>query len=305
MNSSISSIYDKGKVVTPIENKLSFQTDELDLHLFETKVKTSGFALAFDEISLITMLSGKKVMHFNKEHSFEFLPEESLVLDKKQGMHIDFPEAEYDNPTRCLALIISPDEIKETLMQLNESAPKIDYTEWTVDSSTLKFTNHQLLNKNIERIILLASSNTEYRDVLGKLMTKELIINLLQSKARDFLLEKTDALAGNNQLAFAIEYIRKNQNRQLTVEEVAEKAHMSKSTFYRYFKRHTGITPNEFILSEKIKQAKYLLSNTSQSVSEIGFALAFASSSQFIKHFKSITGLTPFKFKQNNELLLK
>ncbi len=108
--------------------------------------------------------------------------------------------------------------------------------------------------KNIERIILLASSNSEYRDALGKLMTKELIINLLQSKARDFLLGKTDTLANNNQLAFAIEYIRKNQDRQLTVEEVAEKAHMSKSTFYRYFKRHTGITPNEFILSEKIKE---------------------------------------------------
>jgi len=305
MNSSISSIYNRGKVVTPIENKLSFQTDELDLHLFETKVKTSGFALAFDEISLITMLSGKKVMHFNREDSFEFLPEESLVLDKKQGMNIDFPEAEYDNPTRCLALIISPDEIKETLMQLNESAPKIDHTEWTVDSSTLKFTNNQLLNNNIERIIMLASSNSEYRDALGKLMTKELIINLLQSKARDFLLEKTDSLAGNNQLAFAIEYIRKNQDRQLTVEEVAEKAHMSKSTFYRYFKRHTGSTPNEFILSEKIKQAKYLLANTSQSVSEIGFALAFASSSQFIKHFKSITGLTPFKFKQSSDALLR
>lgn len=298
MNPSISNIYNKAKVVTPIENKLSFQTNELDLHLFETKVKTSGFSLAFDEISLITMLSGKKIMHFNKENYFEFLPDESLVLDKKQGMNIDFPEAKYDNPTRCLALIISPEEIKETLMQLNEKSPKIDQTEWAVDSSTLKFTNDQLLNKNIERIILMASSNSEYRDVLGKLMTKELIINLLQSKARDFLLEKTDILLGNNPLAFAIDYIRKNYYKQLTVDEVAEKAYMSKSTFYRYFKRHTGITPNEFILSEKIKQAKYLLINTSKSVSEISYELAFATSSQFIKHFKGITGVTPLKFKQ-------
>lgn len=106
-------------------------------------------------------------------------------------------------------------------------------------------------------------------------------------------------------MAFAIDYIRKNHDRQLTFEEIAKKAHMSKSSFYRYFKRHTGSTPNEFILSEKIKQAKYLLANTSQSVSEIGFALAFASSSQFIKHFKSITGLTPFKFKQSSEVLVK
>lgn len=304
MNPSISKIYNKGKAITPIENKLSFHTDVLDLHLFETKVRTSGFALNFNEVSLITMLSGKKVMHINEERSFEFFPDESLVLDKDQAMNIDFPDAEENRPTRCMALIISPDEIKDTLMLLNERTPKIDQSEWNIDKSTLKFTNDQLLNKNIERIILLASSNSEYRDALGKLMTKELIINLLQSKARNFLLEKTDSLVGNNQLAFAIDYIRKNNHKVLSIDEVAQKAHMSKSTFYRYFKNQMGLTPNEFILQGKIKQAKYLLINTSQSVAEIAYELAFASSSQFIKHFKTITGLTPFKFKKQNEKLV-
>ena len=304
MNPSISKKYNKGKAITPIENKLSFHTDVLDLHLFETKVRTSGFALNFNEVSLITMLSGKKVMHINEERSFEFFPDESLVLDKDQAMNIDFPDAEENRPTRCMALIISPDEIKDTLMLLNERTPKIDQSEWNIDKSTLKFTNDQLLNKNIERIILLASSNSEYRDALGKLMTKELIINLLQSKARNFLLEKTDSLVGNNQLAFAIDYIRKNNHKVLSIDEVAQKAHMSKSTFYRYFKNQMGLTPNEFILQGKIKQAKYLLINTSQSVAEIAYELAFASSSQFIKHFKTITGLTPFKFKKQNEKLV-
>ena len=167
MNPSISKIYNKGKAITPIENKLSFHTDVLDLHLFETKVRTSGFALNFNEVSLITMLSGKKVMHINEERSFEFFPDESLVLDKDQAMNIDFPDAEENRPTRCMALIISPDEIKDTLMLLNERTPKIDQSEWNIDKSTLKFTNDQLLNKNIERIILLASSNSEYRDALG------------------------------------------------------------------------------------------------------------------------------------------
>src|SRR5690606_33572645 len=152
----------------------------------------------------------------NEERSFEFFPDESLVLDKDQAMNIDFPDAEENRPTRCMALIISPDEIKDTLMLLNERTPKIDQSEWNIDKSTLKFTNDQLLNKNIERIILLASSNSEYRDALGKLMTKVLIINLLQSKARDFLLENTDSLVGTNQLAITIYYIRKNNPKVLS-----------------------------------------------------------------------------------------
>ncbi len=298
MNTSIRKIYEEGKVVTPIENQLSFRTNEMDLHLFETKTRTFGFELAFDEISLITMLSGKKVMHFETGNSFEFLPEESLVLDKSQAMSIDFPDAENQNPTRCMALIISPDEVKDTLLLLNEYAPKVDNSDWTLDSSTVKFENDIILSKNIEKIILLASSNSEYRETLSKLTTKELIISLLQSKARNLLLAKTHSLSGNNQLAFAIEYIRKNSDKNLSVEEIADKAYMSKSTFHRHFKREIGVTPSEFILMEKIKKAKFLLKSTKNSVAEIAYSLAFASPSLFIKHFKTLTGLTPLKYKQ-------
>src|SRR5690606_28312543 len=109
----------------------------------------------------------------------------------------------------------------------------------------------------------------------------------------------TSSLSNVNQLAYAIDYIRKNQDKTITVDEVAEKAYMSKSTFHRHFKRDVGITRSEFILMEKIKKAKFLLKSTTKSVSEIAYSLAFASSSQFIRHFKRLTGQTPLKFKQN------
>ena len=299
MNSSINKIYEEGKVVTPIENQLSFHTDEVDLHLFETKMRAYGFGLSFDEVSLITMISGKKVMHFDTDESFEFVPHESLVMDKSKQMSIDFPEADNHNPTRCMALIISPDEIKETLLLLNENAPKIDNAVWSLDASSVKFENDFILSRYIEKIILLASSNNQYKETLSKLATKELIIHLLQSKARNMLLKETSSLSNVNQLAYAIDYIRKNQDKTITVDEVAEKAYMSKSTFHRHFKREVGITPSEFILMEKIKKAKFLLKSTTKSVSEIAYSLAFASSSQFIRHFKRLTGQTPLKFKQN------
>ncbi|MBA5628410.1 helix-turn-helix domain-containing protein [Moheibacter lacus] len=298
MNSSISKIYEEGKVITPIENQLSFHTDEVDLHLFETKMRTFGFELEFDEMSLLTMLSGKKVMHFGGEHSFEFLPEESLVLDRHKAMQIDFPDAENQNPTRCMALIISPEEIKDTLMMLNENAPKLDDSLWAMDLSSIKFENDFILSRNIERIILLANSNTQYRDTLSKLTTKELIINLLQSNARNLLLKKTQSFSNVNQLAFAIDYIRRNHHKALTIDEIADKAFMSKSTFHRHFKREIGMTPNEFILIEKIKKAKFLLENTKNSIADIAYSLAFASPSQFIKHFKTLTGFTPLKYKK-------
>lgn len=53
----------------------------------------------------------------------------------------------------------------------------------------------------------------------------------------------------------------------------------------------------EFIISE----SKRLLHYTSNTVSEIAFALDFIDASHFVKYFKRITGQTPLQFRQNSQ----
>jgi hypothetical protein len=54
-------------------------------------------------------------MHLEGMNSFEFYPGESVVLPSDKKMIIDFPLANAKSPTRCLALGIDPDKIKETV----------------------------------------------------------------------------------------------------------------------------------------------------------------------------------------------
>ncbi len=298
MNNFIKKIYNQSKLETLVENKQTFGTDEVELHLYETQTKAFDFDLSFNDVSLITMFEGKKVMHFGKENSFDFYPEESLILQKNEKMNIDFPEAEIDNPTRCMALILSPDEISETINLLNENSPRYNNEEWNLEGSIQKIENDNYLKNNIEKLVMLASSNPEYKNTLSKLVTRELIVCLMQTKARNVLLKNTNQLISNNQLAIVVNYIRENLNKTLTIEDLASKAFMSKASFFRHFKQELGMSPYDFIISEKINYAKQLLKNKNYSIADIATMLAFGSASYFIRYFRNVTGQTPLKFRK-------
>ena len=68
---------------------------------------------------------------------------------------------------------------------------------------------------------------------------------------------------------------------------------MSKATFYRLFKRELGMSPNDFILSEKINRAKQLLKYPGSKVVAVSFELGFTDANYFIRSFKKAVGITP------------
>lgn len=96
----------------------------------------------------------------------------------------------------------------------------------------------------------------------------------------------------------AIEYIKANFHRKVTVDELCECLFLSKFYFIKLFRSHTGVTPYEYLSNYRVNQAKYLLRNTSKSVSEICFACGFEDTSNFIRTFKKIAGITPLQFRK-------
>ncbi|MBX9449921.1 MAG: AraC family transcriptional regulator [Taibaiella sp.] len=150
---------------------------------------------------------------------------------------------------------------------------------------------------NINKIIRLASSDHPHKQVLSKLATQELIINLMQTHARSQLMLSALQMSAHNPLAYAIQYIRDHIFEKLDIGKIAGKAFMSKATFFRHFKMETGVTPGDFILREKINQAKKLLRQQHRTIADIAYTLSFNSASHFIQLFKKFTGSTPNKFR--------
>lgn len=94
-----------------------------------------------------------------------------------------------------------------------------------------------------------------------------------------------------------IQFINNHTNDTIGIEDVA--AHIGKSRTYTTtkFKKELGITINEYIINQKLLEAKSLLKHSSKSLIEITYYLCFSSQSYFQNLFKKKYGITPQKYR--------
>lgn len=281
-----------------VENQTSYTLQSAEMHVFETHQEAERVLLEFNQPVLASMLQGKKVMHLDKMQSFDFLPGESLILPASELMCIDFPEAKMDNPTRCLAMTISEDKIRNIIMLLNETMPKTDNQEWHFTDYNFHFTNDIAINQIIHRLLFLFTENHPSKDLFADFMLKELIIRILQTENERIYTEQAMTLGNNNRLAFIIQYIRENLDRALTIEELSKKVYMSESNFHRVFKNELGVSPIDFINNERIKLATSLLHNPKKKIKDVYMECGFNSLSYFTRLFKRKKQVSPKHYQK-------
>ncbi len=286
------------KLQTLVENQTSYNTPNAELHVFETHQEAERVLLKFNEPVLASMLVGKKVMHLRDHQPFGFLPGESLILPADEVMCIDFPEARMDNPTRCLAMAISPEKIREVVCAMNEALPKNDADEWNFIDYNFRFTNDEAIYQIIHRLLFLFAEDHPSKQLFVDMMLRELIIRVLQVESRRIYEKKALTLSSSNRLAYIIQYIRDHLDQPLSVEGLSRKAHMSESNFHRVFKNELGVSPIDFINDERIKLATSLLHDPRRKVKEVYMACGFNSLSYFTRMFKRKKQLSPKAFQQ-------
>lgn len=93
-------------------------------------------------------------------------------------------------------------------------------------------------------------------------------------------------------------YISENLNESITVQKLADKAHMSTSHFSRVFKQQTGFSPYDYVLITRLNKAKYFLQKTEMTVAAIAYETGFNSESNFICFFTENEGISPGKFRK-------
>lgn len=93
-------------------------------------------------------------------------------------------------------------------------------------------------------------------------------------------------------------FIEANYDQQLTVEQIAEQANMSKRNFIRRFKSATKNTPLEYLQRVKIESAKKELEKSSINISTLMYNAGYNDMKTFRQVFKRITGLTPVEYRR-------
>lgn len=96
----------------------------------------------------------------------------------------------------------------------------------------------------------------------------------------------------------AVDYIKKSPFLDITVTDVAEYLHISRSHLYGLFKKHLNTTPQAFLTSAKIVNARELLTVTDIPIGSVATSCGYENPFAFSRSFKKGTGMTPREYRE-------
>ena len=139
-------------------------------------------------------------------------------------------------------------------------------------------------------------------DALGRFASLLTVLDALQNaKERRLLSEKTfipsPSQAVYRGMKMTIDVILNRFNEPLTMAEMLHLSGMSKATFARQFRKHTGRTFTQFLNEVRIEHACRQLLDTEASVSEIAYDSGFVSLSHFNHCFQALRNVNPRHYR--------
>ncbi|AMA56305.1 helix-turn-helix domain-containing protein [Bradyrhizobium sp. CCGE-LA001] len=93
------------------------------------------------------------------------------------------------------------------------------------------------------------------------------------------------------------DYVRTHFDHCISLSDLAGVAGLSRMHFAAQFRAATGYRPREYLLHQRIEQAKTLLLNSETSLAEVALAVGFCTQAHFSTVFKRITGNTPARWR--------
>lgn len=96
-----------------------------------------------------------------------------------------------------------------------------------------------------------------------------------------------------------ISFISDNIQKKITLGDIADITNYSQSYISTYFKKETGSTIKNFILTKKIGVAKHLLKTSDISVGDLSEYLNFSSYNHFSSTFQSFAGCRPSDYRND------
>ncbi len=142
-------------------------------------------------------------------------------------------------------------------------------------------------NPNIQNELLLRSS------------LMELFFLLLDSRS---IHSKSELLPQNDSVLLPVtDYIKANYAELLTVEQLADIVHLSKSYFMGLFRKTYGMSAIAYVHRIRMEAVCELLKNSDDSITDIAIGCGYPSIANFNRHFMKEVGMTPSEYRKRSE----
>ncbi|WP_409341937.1 AraC family transcriptional regulator N-terminal domain-containing protein [Paenibacillus sp. MBLB4367] len=237
--------------------------------------------------SFCIVVQGAKEVWLGQER-FRYSPADYLVASVHLPVTAQVTEATPDVPYLGFKLEFSAKQILEVLC---DSEIRVGPRENAKRGMFVSRMEMPLL----DAVIRLARLLDEPKDIpiLAPLFTKEILYRIMHGQ-HGVTLEQI-AIEGSSarQIKDVIDHITNNYARSFRIEELAEIANMSVSSFHRHFKEVTAMSPIQFQKQLRLQEARRLLLTESEDATDVAFRVGYESPSQFSREYSRMFGFPP------------
>lgn len=157
------------------------------------------------------------------------------------------------------------------------------------------------IKETVTRIFSCALENLPQTDLLLKSELMKLF--WLLENDEDIICQKDTGINYSEIIRPALEFMAKNFQQEISVEQLAELVHLSKSYFMNCFKKAVGIGAIEHLTQLRINAACEALLSTDQKISDIALNCGYANLSNFNRQFLKMVGCSPNQYRKKNHTI--
>lgn len=193
-----------------------------------------------------------------------------------------FPHIVIDRDVHLLELFLDPQQMT-ALAPRNQLEPQLQVRDQLIEQMGLAL---------YRELKISGAESSLYAESMSIALSAHLVQNY--SAAR---VAPVPGLLSASDMQTVKDYIDANLSAALTVAELSTVLELSAHHFATLFRRTIRITPHQYVLKTRIKQAMMLLTTTKHPIVVIAHQVGFNTQSHFTRVFREHTELTPKQYR--------
>ena len=243
------------------------------------------------ELNLTLHVRGKRILG----NLVEDFTEKDLVITTPNVLHCYKRDDAFLN-TRCEVVVIQfpkelpswgifdTDQLRDIRNMLCQPAPGLKFSEETAEAVRERLLRLPTV-EGFEGVQL-------FLDILHELACADRTqVELIGVQSSD------SSFPHSRRINRIVQFVEKNYNRKISLEDVGEQVGMSASSVSRFFKKRTRHNFWDYLNGFRIDRAAQMMIETEHTISEISYACGFNNISNFNRVFRERIGTTPSDYR--------
>ena len=244
----------------------------------------------FYEPTLLMVAQGEKYAYMGQQR-YNFSAGQMLAVFLPMPLHCEMLQASPEKPWLVAGLLIDSVRLSDMAIRIDRFEGRPRREQRGHGSGVFSIPLDDIMLETTVRLFRALDDEREAA-VLGERIVDEIYYRLLVGEQGHTLRSMIQHKGEVQLIAAAVDHLHKHLDQPVSVEELADLVHMSRTSFFEHFKRVMHVSPLQYAKGLKLHRAQALLQE-GKTASEAGYSVGYNSPAQFSREYKRHFGFAP------------